>query len=315
MAEHEHPPAAEHSPAATAKSRSPRPFRLSTLPRLLRVQQWVKNGFVLFPAFFAGVILHGDVLERTALGFLCFSLAASAIYLLNDLRDVEQDRQHPVKRYRPIAAGEVNPAVVPWASGLLALAALGGAWLTEPRFALVVAAYMVMNLFYSLGLKHVPILDVAIIALGFLLRVHAGGILARVPNSEWIMLVTFLLALFLGLAKRRDDLVQADGGKKLRASLHGYNLAFVDAGMAMLAALVVQSYIMYTVSGEVTLRLGTDKVYITSGFVVLGMLRYFQLTLVEKRTGDPSKLVLKDRPIQLIILGWVISFAIILYAF
>lgn len=172
-----------------------------------------------------------------------------------------------------------------------------------------------MNLFYSLGLKHVPILDVAIIALGFLLRVHAGGILARVPNSEWIMLVTFLLALFLGLAKRRDDLVQADGGKKLRASLHGYNLAFVDAGMAMLAALVVQSYIMYTVSGEVTLRLGTDKVYITSGFVVLGMLRYFQLTLVEKRTGDPSKLVLRDRPIQLIILGWVISFAIILYAF
>lgn len=289
-------------------------FRSGTLLRMLRVQQWIKNAFVFFPAFFGEAITREAVLERTVLGFFCFSLAASAVYLLNDLRDMEQDRLHPVKRLRPIASGEVDPAHVPWISGLLALAALWGAWLVEPRFAWVLAAYMAMNVLYSLWLKHVPIVDVAIIAAGFLLRVHAGGILARVPVSEWIELITFLLALFLALAKRRDDLVQSGGGKELRPSLRGYNLPFVDASMITLAALVVQSYIMYTVSSEVTGRLGSDKVYITSGFVVLGMMRYFQLTLVEQRTGDPSKLVFKDRPIRLIILGWLLTFAIILYA-
>ncbi|MBP8824359.1 MAG: decaprenyl-phosphate phosphoribosyltransferase [Flavobacteriales bacterium] len=289
-------------------------FGLGTLMRLLRVQQWVKNGFVFFPAFFAAVILREDVVQRTLIGFFCFSLAASAVYLLNDLRDVGQDRLHPEKRRRPIAAGEVSTAVVPWISGLLAVAALAGAWCTEPRFGWVVAVYMGMNFLYSMGLKHVPILDVSIIAAGFLLRIHAGGILARVPVSQWIELITFLLALFLALAKRRDDLVLTLGPGEVRASLRGYNLPFVDAGMITLAAVVVQSYIMYTVSSEVTGRLGSEKVYITSVFVVLGILRYFQLTLVEMRTGDPSRLVFQDRPIRLIILGWLLSFAIILYA-
>ncbi len=289
-------------------------FGMGTLLRLLRMQQWIKNAFLFFPAFFGEVLFHADVLQRTLWGFLCFSSAASAVYLLNDLRDVEQDRQHPVKRRRPIAAGEVDMALMPWISGLLAVAALGGAWLLEPRFALVLAAYVVMNILYSVRLKHVPIVDVSIIAAGFLLRIHAGGILARVPVSQWIELITFLLALFLALAKRRDDLVLSGRGDGIRPSLRGYNLAFVDASMITLAAVVVQSYIMYTVSSEVTGRLGSDKVYLTSVFVVLGILRYYQLTLVERRTGDPSRLVFLDRPIRLIILGWLLSFAIILYA-
>jgi decaprenyl-phosphate phosphoribosyltransferase len=285
------------------------------VPRLLRMHHWVKNGFVFFPAFFAEVLFQGEVLWRTLAGFFCFSLAASAIYLYNDLRDVEQDRQHPEKRHRPIASGAVALSVVPWASGLLALLALGGAWLLEPRFAGVLGAYMAMNYLYSAGLKKVAILDVAIIAMGFLLRIHSGGILARVPVSQWIELVTFLLALFIALAKRRDDLLQDQGGQGMRSSIGGYNLAFVDAGMAMLAAITVQSYIMYTVSEEVQARIGDNKLYITSGFVVLGMLRYFQVTLVEKHSGAPAALVLKDRPLQLVILGWLLSFGIILYAF
>lgn len=301
-------------PDAMQPTRPQALFKPSILPRLLRLPQWLKNGFVFFPAFFAGVLFQADVIGRLLAGFLSFSLVASAIYLVNDLRDVEQDRLHPVKRLRPIAAGEVDPALVPWASALLALAGLGWAWLTDIHFAMVLAAYAALNLLYSFRLKHIPIVDVAIIAIGFLLRVHSGGILAHVPNSKWILLVTFLLALFLALAKRRNDLVQANGGTDLRASLRGYNLPFVDASMITLAALVVQSYILYTVSEDVIERLGTDRVYITSGFVVLGMMRYFQLTLVEHRTGDPTKLVFKDRPIQLIILAWAISFGIILYA-
>lgn len=283
--------------------------------RLLRVHQWVKNAFIFFPAFFGEVIFRPEILLRTSLGFLCFSLAASAVYMFNDLRDVEEDRLHPVKRYRPIAAGEVPLAAVPWLSLLLAIIALGGAWFVEPHFALVLGAYVVMNVLYSWRLKEVAILDVSIIAVGFLLRIHAGGILARVPVSNWIELITFLLALFIALAKRRDDLLQVSGGEGLRASLKGYNLQFVDACMATLAAITIQSYIMYTVSSEVVERLGTDKLYITSGFVLLGIMRYFQLTLVEKRTGSPSRLIFTDRPIQLILLGWLLSFGVILYAF
>lgn len=289
-------------------------FNLTTLPRMLRVHQWVKNGFIFFPAFFAGALFAPGVLWRTGWGFLCFSVAASAIYLYNDLRDVEQDRLHPKKKYRPIAAGEVPLSLVPWVSMILAILALGGAYLLDPLFVGVVAAYLAMNLLYSIWLKHIPIVDISIIAMGFILRIFAGGVLGQVPNSKWIYLVTFLLALFLAFAKRRDDLVQADGGAGLRASLRGYNLAFVDASMITLAVLTVQSYIMYSVSEEVTARIGTDRLYVTSGFVVLGMLRYFQITLVEKRSGSPSKLVYTDPGIRLILLGWVITFAIILYA-
>lgn len=297
-----------------ASTTNGRGFRASTLPRLLRVHQWVKNGFLFFPAFFAGALFQPGVLWRTSMGFLLFSLAASAIYLYNDLRDVEQDRLHPEKSKRPIAAGEVLLGAIPWASGLLGLVALGGAWLLEPMFAMVVGTYLLMNFLYTVRLKRIPLVDVTIIALGFILRIYAGGILGGVPNSHWIYLVTFLLALFLALAKRRDDLVQAGGGTGLRASLKGYNLAFVDASMITLAVLTVQSYIMYTVSEDVIARLGTNKLYITSGFVVLGMLRYFQITLVELRSGSPSKLVYTDPGLRLVLLGWIISFAIILYA-
>ncbi len=290
------------------------PFSMGTIFRLLRVHQWVKNGFVFFPAFFAEAIFRPGVLPRVTLGFLCFSFAASAIYMFNDLRDVEQDRLHPVKKHRPIASGAVPLWAVPWASLLLAAAALVGAWFLELHFALILVGYLAMNLLYSLGLKRVPILDVCIIAVGFLLRVLAGGLIAHVPVSHWIELITFLLALFLALAKRRDDLVLPDGGSGVRPSLHGYTLQFIDACMITLAAITVQSYIMYTVSVEVIERMGSDKLYLTSIFVVLGMMRYFQLSLVEQRTGSPSKLIFKDRPIQLIILGWLISFGIILYA-
>lgn len=292
----------------------PQPFKRSTIPRLLRTRQWVKNAFVFFPAFFAQVLLAWDVFIPVLIGAILFSLAASAIYLFNDLRDVEQDRLHPVKCNRPIAAGEVPLALIPWASGALAIISLVGAYLLEPRFAVVLGAYLLMNLFYSLGLKRVAILDVTIVALGFIFRVHGGAILAQVPNSHWILLVTFLLALFIALAKRRNDLVQAGGGKGLRTSLNGYNLRFVDAAMVVLAALLVQSYIMYTMSEEVMVRLGSERLYITSGIVVVGVLRYFQLTLVEDRSGSPTQLVFNDRPTQLIILTWVLSFVLILYA-
>ncbi|MCB9168849.1 MAG: UbiA prenyltransferase family protein [Flavobacteriales bacterium] len=283
--------------------------------RLLRVEQWVKNGFLFLPAFFAGVIMHPGVVLHLAVGAILFSLAASAVYVFNDLQDVAADRQHPRKCHRPIASGEVGRGQAVLLIVALLAVAIPGAWWLNPRFAQVLAGYLAINLAYSLHLKHYALLDVSIVALGFLLRVHSGGILGEVPVSQWIELMVVLLALFIALAKRRDDLLQADNGAGMRRSISGYNLRLVDTAMVIVATITIQSYILYTVSDEVVARMGSDKLYITSVFVLLGILRYFQLCYVYARSGSPTKLVLTDLPLQLTVVGWLLSFVLILYAY
>lgn len=281
---------------------------------LLRVDQWVKNGFILFPAFFAGQLLAEGMLLRLVAGFFLFSLTASAVYILNDLRDITDDRAHPVKRERPIASGRVSIGMA-WtfligcfASGLL------GSWYLDDGFFQVLVAYGVLNLAYSYGLKRVPVLDITCIAMGFLLRIHAGGFLAHLPISMWIEIMTFLLALFIALAKRRDDVLLSRSGHQVRKSIAGYGLEMVQASMVMVASITVVAYIQYTITEEVIQRMGTARLYYTSVFVLLGMLRYFQLALVHERTGSPTKLLLRDLPLQLIVIAWIASFAIVLYA-
>ena len=290
-------------------------MRLRSIPALLRVGQWTKNGFIVLPAFFAGAILHTEVLVQLILGFIIYSIAASAIYIVNDLRDIEVDRLHPRKRNRPIAAGLVKPGVALVIAILLGSGALAAAFVLDRDFGLIVAGYTGMNLMYSLYLKRWAILDVMIIAFGFLLRLHAGGILADVPISMWIELLTFLLALFIALGKRRDDvLVATSTGSDLRRNIRGYNLEMLNASMALIASVTVMTYIMYTVSPDGMERLGSRYLYYTSFFVLIGMLRYLQLALVKHRTGSPTRLVYEDWPLQVIILAWGASFALIIYA-
>ncbi len=285
------------------------------LLKVLRMHQWTKNLFLFLPLFFAGAFLEWNALLSCILGFILFSLTASAVYIINDIRDVEEDRLHPEKKNRPFASGA-------WSirSGqLLALLFIGGsfsaAYLLQPHFFWVLFAYFAINLAYSAGLKKVALLDITMIATGFVLRVVAGGVLAVVPISSWIIIMTFLLALFLGLAKRRDDLlILRDSGKKMRQSLDGYNLPFIQSAMVLMAGVVMVSYIMYTMSPEVIARMGTDKLYITGLFVLIGLLRYLQLTLVFEKSGNPSKILLKDRGIQISLLLWVLSFVVLLYA-
>lgn len=285
------------------------------LLKVLRMHQWTKNLFLFLPLFFAGAFLEWNALLSCILGFILFSLTASAVYIINDIRDVEEDRLHPEKKNRPFASGT-------WSirSGqLLALLFIGGsfsaAYLLQPHFFWVLFAYFAINLAYSAGLKKVALLDITMIATGFVLRVVAGGVLAVVPISSWIIIMTFLLALFLGLAKRRDDLlILRDSGKKMRQSLDGYNLPFIQSAMVLMAGVVMVSYIMYTMSPEVIARMGTDKLYITGLFVLIGLLRYLQLTLVFEKSGNPSKILLKDRGIQISLLLWILSFVVLLYA-
>lgn len=287
---------------------------MRTAIKLLRVDQWVKNGFLFFPGFFAGAIFQEGVARHVLLGFAAFCLCASGIYILNDLRDVESDRVHPRKKDRPIAAGKVP---VPFAWSLsVALIIVGPilAYFIEPRFALLLVAYLVMNVAYSFGLKHLAIIDITCIALGFLLRIWSGGVLAHVPITMWIEIMTFLLALFIALAKRRDDVLLSEAGHEVRKSIDGYSLEMVHASMVMIASITVVSYILYTVSPDAIARLHSAKLYYTSVFVLLGMLRYFQLALVYERSGSPTRLLLRDLPLQLIIAGWISAFVLILYA-
>jgi len=285
------------------------------LIKLLRLSHWTKNLFLFLPLFFSGHVGDWDALLLCLSGFLAFGLSASSIYIINDVRDVEEDRQHPVKQHRPFASGQVSTRLGLGLAFMLLSSGLVIAAVLNALFLYVLIGYVAMNLAYSMGLKHMPIIDVSMIATGFVLRVVSGGVLSEVAVSHWIIVMTFLLALFLALAKRRDDLViHRDSGKVMRKSMEGYNLDFVNAAMTLMSGVIVVAYLMYTLSTEVIQRMGTDKLYLTGLFVIMGLMRYLQLTLVYERSGNPTQILLRDRTIQIVLLGWMLSFVVILYS-
>lgn len=282
--------------------------------KLIRPHQWIKNFFLFAPLFFSFSFTSEKII-MVCLGFLLFSLAASSIYVLNDYQDIEEDKAHPTKRNRPLASGKVSKSSAKvLIFGLMSFSLFGSVVLSID-FMAVVMFYIVLNIAYTFRLKHVSILDISIIAVGFVLRIYAGAVLIGNSPSMWIVLVTFVLALFLALAKRRDDCLLALDGKKTRKNIDGYNLEIVNSAMSLMAGVTILSYIMYTVSPEVIARLGTHNLYLTSFFVIIGILRYMQLTFVLQNSGSPTKLVLKDRFLQLTIITWIISFYIIIKGF
>jgi decaprenyl-phosphate phosphoribosyltransferase len=282
--------------------------------QLARPHQFFKNGFVWLPIFFGGKLADLWSLEQTLVAFVAFCFAAGGVYVLNDLKDIEEDRRHPTKKNRPLASGAVPPrGAMIFMAGLLVLATLVGALLPKPDFLLILGAYLLLNVAYSFFLKHQAIIDVVCIALGFVLRVLAGGVAAAVPISHWIVIMTFLLAIFLALAKRRDDLLLATEGQSVRRSIDGYSLEFVSVSMAVMAAVIIVAYILYTVSPETIQRHGTDQLYFTAFWVVVGLLRYLQLALVENHTASPTQILLQDRFLQAVLALWILSFFFLLY--
>ena len=282
--------------------------------KLLRVHQYPKNLFIFLPLFFALKITRVELAFSALLSFIAFCMAASSVYILNDIRDVEDDRQHPTKCKRPLASGAISMKVayIYFSCLILASALLMGT-LSFTGLA-IIAFYLILNVAYSIKLKHIAIFDVIIIAIGFVLRLFVGSVVTAIPLSMWIVIMTFLLALFLALAKRRDDVIIFETtGKKMRKVIDGYNRTFLDNSMILMAGIVIVAYIQYTVTDEIVERIGSRYLYFTAIFVLMGILRYLQIAFVDENSGSPSKVLLKDRFIQLTIVGWIATFTWILY--
>lgn len=282
--------------------------------KLLRPKDWAKNAFLWVPLFFAGQFFDLHLLLEILKGVVCFSLVASSIYILNDYRDREDDRKHPVKKFRVLAAGLVDKNIALAIAAVLLVIGLGLAWFIRDKFFFVLALYFVLNLAYSLGLKNIPILDIMIIAIGFVLRVKAGAVIAYIGLSEWLTIMIFLLALFMALAKRRDDvLLKLQSGTDMRQAVKGYNLDFINVSLSLICSVTIVAYFMYTMSDAVIERLGTYRLYYTCLFVLAGIFRYLQLIFVKSDSQSPVKILYKDRFIQGTIILWILSFYTIIY--
>jgi len=282
--------------------------------KLLRPKDWAKNLFLFIPLFFASEIFNIHKIIPVFYGFLAFCCIASSIYILNDYRDIEDDRKHPVKKFRPLASGAVRPAYALIIGAILLIGGFTIAWFIRDKFLFVLAIYFLINLFYSLGLKAIPILDIMILAMGFVLRIKGGSVISYIPLSEWIVIMVFLLAVFMAIGKRRDDVLLKIGtGQDLRKSIKGYNLEFLNVLLALVCAVIIVAYFMYTMSDEVKNRLGTYRLYYTCLFVIAGIMRYLQIVFVVADSGSPTKILYKDRFIQVTLILWIASYISIIY--
>ena len=304
--------------------------RLHAMMRLLRPQQWIKNLFVFGPIIFGGALFRGEALLAGLVTFFAFSFAASSIYCFNDIHDLPDDIRHPEKCHRPIASGVVTVGqayglmVLMFALSMLASLLAGhlrittnplsGTW-GACSVAGVILIYWLLNLVYCARLKQYAIIDVCIVAFGFVLRLFAGGAATGIVLSKWIVLMTFLITLFMSFAKRRDDVLRMEQtGLPPRKNTIRYNSTFINQALTITASVTLVCYIMYTVSPEVIAQFHNDSLYLTSIFVLVGLLRYIQVTVVDKRSGNPTKVILKDHFIQLVVLAWLVAFILIIYA-
>lgn len=286
------------------------------LLRAMRPSQWIKNLVVLAAFFFArwdteqrGHPLGVEAIERVALAALLFCLASSAIYLINDIRDVEADRAHPLKRLRPVAAGTLGVGAAWLAATVLLALGIGGTWWLPASFRLLICAYVALQFAYTFGLKRVALLDVFMIALGFVLRAIGGALAIDVRISPWLLLCTFLLALFLGLCKRRHEklLLDDDGAQQHREALAGYDGRLLDLLIGIAASSTVVSYALYTLSTETVAKFGTSRLGLTIPFVVFGVFRYLDVAYRQEEGGRPEKVLLTDRVLIVTVVLYVLA--------
>lgn len=287
---------------------------LNSLIKLARPSQWIKNSLVLAALFFAGIAddRHSLILAIAAAAAFC--LLSSSIYALNDLIDREHDKNHPLKKSRPIAAGEISTATAALFSFMLAAAGLFSAWLINFELFIVAVIFLLLNVLYSSWLKHVVILDVMTIALSFVIRAYAGAVAIEVAASKWMLINTLFLALFLAFGKRRHELVLLDDeATSHRQSLGKYSPYLLDQLISVVTASVVVAYLLYTFSSEVSSKLGTEYLYITVPFVVYGIFRYLYLIHYEEKGGSPTRVLIGDKPLMLDVILWLFTVIIILY--
>jgi 4-hydroxybenzoate polyprenyltransferase len=263
----------------------------------LRPHQWLKNLVVLAALVFSKHLFDADALAQALLAFAVFCALAGAVYLVNDLADLERDRLHPAKRTRPLASGELSPSAARAAAVLFFGAALAASWVLGPAFLLCAIAYPVLGVAYSLALKHVVILDVLAVALGFVLRAVAGAVAIRVHFSAWLLVCTLLLALFLALAKRRHELVTLEDAVGHRQILAEYSPYLLDQMIAVVTASCLTAYAFYTLAPETVEKYRTERLALTIPFVIYGIFRYLYLVHQRGEGGSPGDVLLTDRPL------------------
>jgi 4-hydroxybenzoate polyprenyltransferase len=280
----------------------------------LRPGQWTKNLFVFAGLVFGRKLLDPVAALHTTLGFAIFCALSGAVYLVNDVADRESDARHPLKRNRPIASGELPASTALVAAAVLLVTALATAYRLDARFCLDAVAYVVLLGLYSAWLKHVVIIDVLTIAIGFVLRVSAGALVIHVPISQWLLVCTILLALFLALSKRRHELVLlADGATGHRRILQEYSPYLLDQMIGVVTASTLMAYILYATSAETAERFGTSLLGLTIPFPLYGIFRYLYLVHLKEGGGSPSDLLLTDRPLLLCVALWGVAAAVIIY--
>ncbi len=290
-----------------------------TLPRALlvslRPHQWPKNLFVLAALAFSKHLFEADAVLRAGLAFLVFCALSGAVYLVNDLADLESDRLHPQKRRRPLASGALSVRTARLAAALLFAAGLVGSLALGPAFAAAGLAYVVLNLAYSFGLKHVVILDVLAISLGFVLRAVAGALAIAVHFSSWLLVCTILVALFLSLAKRRHELVSLDSAASdHRRILAEYTPYLLDQMIAVVTASCLTAYAFYTMAPETVEKYQTERLALTIPFVLYGIFRYLYLVHRREEGGSPSDVLLTDRPLLVAVALWAVAVVVIIYS-
>lgn len=285
---------------------------VGALVEALRPKQWTKNAVVFAALVFTQQLFALDDLLRVTLAAACFMLASGATYLYNDLLDYQSDRAHPVKRNRPIASGRLHPAVASIAAIMLAVTSLAGAFVLRPQLAAVIGGYLVLMIAYTKVLKHIMIVDVFVIAAGFVLRAAAGAVAIDVPISPWLYVCTILLSLFIGFAKRRHELVllQEDAGSH-RKNLDNYSVAYLDQLISIVSAATIIAYSLYTFSAP-NLPIN-HAMMVTIPFVIYGMFRYLHLVHAKDGGGAPEQAVLGDRPLLISVFLWGMTTIAVLY--
>jgi decaprenyl-phosphate phosphoribosyltransferase len=279
----------------------------------MRPHQWVKNLFVVAPLVFAKELFEAPMAGRTAWAFVLFCLASSTVYVLNDLSDVEADRAHPVKRHRPIASGKVTTLAARNAALGMALVTVAGALALGPTFLATVVAYLLLNLAYTAHLKRLPYVDVLSIAAGFELRVIGGAFAAPVPPSAYLLVVTFLLATFLGFGKRMHELSGMDEGKAQRAVLASYSAPTLSVLLFATGTATALSYVLYTLDPATRAFFGTDFLVATAPFTVVGVLRFLHLVRHRPEAESPTEEMLRDWPFLMNLVLWAVAVVLVIY--
>jgi 4-hydroxybenzoate polyprenyltransferase len=288
---------------------------LKHLLKTMRIRQWTKNGFIFFGLIFDKQLFMREPFLRTLEGFILFCLISSAVYLFNDITDIEADRKHPEKKHRPLASGKLPVSVAQTTAIILTVISLLLGYLLEPAFAGIVALYFGINLLYSRWLKHVPILDVLIVSSGFVLRVAAGVTLITVERfSPWLYMLTVLFSLYLGFGKRRAEMnLLAQGAGAHRKVLDGYTIPLLDQYITIVSGMTIVAYSIYTFSAPNLPE--SHSMMLTIPFVVYGIFRYLQLIQMGHEAGAPEEVALKDRPLQVTVVLWGLAVLAIFYLF